>query len=62
MGEPSRAFPRHGKSTRRRDVIVEEGPRRGTVGGYQTDHADGRVDANVFAPTITRKSTIVEES
>jgi len=60
VGLPSHAFPRHGKATRRRDVIVEEGPLRGTVGGFHTDHHDGRVDAQVFPPTVTWKTSVEE--
>lgn len=53
VGEPNRSLLRHGKATRRRPVTVEEGPNRGHVGGFHTDHHDGRVDAQVFAPTVT---------
>lgn len=60
VGEPSRAFVRHG-DTRRREVITEEGPHRGTVGGYLTDHKDGRQDAHVFAPLITTQASPKED-
>lgn len=54
VGEPCTAFTTaKGRSPRRRNVTVEEGPHRGTVGGYHTDHPDGRVDATVNAPTVT---------
>lgn len=44
--------------TRRRKVIREEGPGAGGVGGFQTDHASGRVDAHVLAPCTTLKPRI----
>ncbi len=53
VGEPSHAFLTAKGTSRRRNVIVEEGARRGTVGGFHTDHWDGRVDATVHAPTVT---------
>jgi hypothetical protein len=54
VGEPSYAFTTaKGRSPRKRKVIAEEGPRKGKVGGYQTDHPDGRMDATVFAPPAT---------
>jgi hypothetical protein len=62
VGEPARALLRHGKATRRRDVIVEEGPKRGSVGGYHTDHPDGRVDATVMAETATMASATHKEA
>lgn len=37
--------------TRQRVVIAEEGPRKGQVAAIQTDHASGRVDAEVFVNT-----------
>jgi hypothetical protein len=54
VGEPCNAFTTaKGKSPRRRPVTVEEGPHRGTVGGFHTDHPDGRVDATVHPQTVT---------
>lgn len=54
VGEPSHAFTTaKGRSPRKRKVIAEEGPRKGQVGGFQTDHPDGRMDAHVFAPPMT---------
>jgi len=38
-------------------VVLDEGPRRGKVGGTKTEHWDGRQDAKVFAPTIKISST-----
>jgi hypothetical protein len=54
VGEPCYSFTTaKGRSPRKRKVIAEEGPLKGQVGGYQTDHPDGRLDATVFAPTVT---------
>ena len=41
--------------TRERKVIAEEGERKGKTAAIQTDHADGRVDAQVFVDTVHRK-------
>lgn len=41
--------------TRQRTVVAEEGPRKGRTAAIQTDHADGRVDAQVFVDTVQRK-------
>lgn len=41
-------------STRKRKVIAEEGPRKGKVAAVQTDHGDGRVDAQVFVDPVKR--------
>lgn len=38
-------------STRVRTVIAEDGPRKGKIAAYQTDHASGRVDARVIVDT-----------
>lgn len=55
VGEPCTAFTTaKGRSPRRRPVVAEEGPHRGTVAGTQTDHPDGRLDAHVYAPCATR--------
>lgn len=57
VGEPCHSFTTaKGRSPRRRPVVTEEGPTRGQVGGYHTDHADGRQDATVFPPTTTLQS------
>jgi hypothetical protein len=56
VGEPCHTFTTaKGRAPRRRKVVTEEGPNRGNVGGYQTDHPDGRLDAHVYAPTVTRR-------
>lgn len=57
VGEPCRALTSEAARTptRRRRVIREEGPGAGQVGGFQTDHSDGRLDATVLAPTVTVK-------
>lgn len=60
VGARSHAFISHQGGTRRRPVIVEEGARRGTVGGFHTDHWDGRVDATVHAPSIITTTTTKE--
>ena len=59
VGERSNAFARKGP-TRRRRVIREEGPNRGTVGGYHTDHKDGRQDAHVYAEAVSLRGTARE--
>jgi hypothetical protein len=46
--------------TRERRVIADEGPRKGKLAAIQTDHASGRVDAQVFVDTIKRKITTKE--
>jgi hypothetical protein len=46
--------------TRERRVIADEGPRKGRLAAIQTDHASGRVDAQVFVDTIKRKITTKE--
>lgn len=45
VGEKSYAFLRHKGTSRTTAVIREEGRTRGQVGGSQTEHWDGRVDA-----------------
>jgi len=47
--------------TRRHDVTVEEGPRRGRVGGFLTEHWDGRQDATVTPATVAVRATVHEE-
>lgn len=54
VGERSRVSLSQAGTSRRRDVVVQEGPNRGRVGGHHTDHWDGRVDATVLAPVIRR--------
>jgi len=39
-------------STRERLVTAEEGPRKGKTGVVYTDHADGRMDANVLTESV----------
>lgn len=55
VGSTNYALQRTGK-TRTRKVVTEEGPHRGTVGGTQTDHKDGRLDAHIQARTIDLKT------
>ena len=57
VGETHYGLARTGP-TRKRKIIAEEGPHRGTVGGVQTDHSDGRLDAHVFPPTTTRTAGV----
>lgn len=47
--------------TRQRKVVAEEGSRKGKTAAIQTDHADGRVDANVFVDTVHRKFSTKEQ-
>lgn len=60
VGSVNYALTRTGP-TRKRVKVVEEGPNRGQVGGYETDHKDGRQDAHVFAPTVTKTVSTVTE-
>jgi hypothetical protein len=55
VGETHYGLARTGP-TRKRKVIAEEGTRKGKTAAIQTDHADGRVDAQVFVDTVTRKA------
>lgn len=59
VGTTNYALGRTGP-TRQRVVIAEEGPRKGKVAAIQTDHATGRVDAQVFVDTDQRKFTLKE--
>lgn len=63
VGEPCSAFTTSkGRSPRRRKVITEEGPSRGTVGGFHTDHPDGRVDATVVNPhTVATPNLVISK-
>lgn len=62
VGEPCYSFTTaKGRSPRRRPVVTEEGPTRGHIGGFHTDHPDGRVDAQVFAQTADLKSSTPKE-
>jgi hypothetical protein len=52
---------RHGADpTRRVPVVREVGPTRGTVGGYHTEHWDGRRDATVQPAAIALKAKVTE--
>lgn len=59
VGEDHPGLARTGP-TRERKVVAEEGPRKGKTAAIQTDHADGRVDANVIVDTIHRKIALKE--
>lgn len=53
---------RHGADpTRRHDVIRDDGPLRGTVGGWHTEHWDGRQDATVTPAAVRVRATTSEE-
>ena len=60
VGAPCYAIGRTGP-TRSRKVVIDEGPRRGSVGGFQVDHKDGRQDATVL-PAALNITTRVQES
>lgn len=47
VGEPSRIMLRRRGTHRVSPVFRDDGPLRGTQGGTQTEHWDGRVDATV---------------
>ncbi len=51
VGKPQPTDGRLGP-TRRRTVIAEEGPGRGSPAGFQVDHKSGREDAHVMLPTL----------
>ena len=53
VGSTNYALQRTGP-TRKRAITAEEGPARGSVGGYQIDHKDGRMDALITPPTVTK--------
>jgi hypothetical protein len=53
VGETHYGLARTGP-TRKRKVIAEEGSRKGKVAAIQTDHGDGRVDAQVFVDTVKK--------
>jgi hypothetical protein len=52
LGVGERLVRTTGRLSIRRPVTVEDGPRRGQIGGYHTEHRDGRVDATVAAPSL----------
>lgn len=54
VGETHYGLGRTGP-TRKRRIIADEGPRVGKTAAIQTDHADGRVDAQVFVNTVKSK-------
>lgn len=61
VGQPHYGLARW-PATRQRIVIAEEGPRKGKVAAIQTDHADGRVDAQVFVDTVHRTINLTGDS
>jgi hypothetical protein len=60
VGEVHYGLARTGP-TRKRKVIAEEGPNKGKVAAIQTDHGNGRVDAQVF-PAHVKKTISFKES
>jgi hypothetical protein len=61
VGEPSRAFSLQFGTTRTRQVLREEGPNAGSVGGVQVDHWNGRMDATVY-PDVVRHTRAKEST
>lgn len=49
-----------GNLLRRVPVMVEEGPRRGVVGGVMTEHRSGRVDAEVSPSSLVLQARTQE--
>jgi hypothetical protein len=44
-------------ATRQRIITAEEGPRKGRTAAVMTDHASGRVDANVVVDSVKRSAS-----
>lgn len=61
VGERSNALIGVSTPIRHRAVTAEEGPNRGRVAGFHTDHSDGRVDATVTPGAVTRIPTAPAE-
>lgn len=59
VGTTNYALGRTGP-TRSRQIIADEGPRKGKVAAVETDHKSGRVDAQVFVDTVTRNLNLKE--
>lgn len=59
VGETHYGLARTGP-IRKREVIIERGPQRGQVGGFQTDHKDGRMDATVRVPAAQHVTPLAE--
>ena len=55
VGEPSRAFSRLAGTPPRRPGGMGRGAARGKVGGFHTDHWDGRTDATVRPQHVHHK-------
>lgn len=60
VGVQTRQIKGGADPVRHKHVIVEDGPRRGTIGGYHTEHWDGRQDATIHAPSTRLVSSIDE--
>lgn len=57
VGRPHYGLGRTGP-TRRRRIVAEEGPRKGRTAAIETDHSDGRQDAQVFVDTVKRTMSL----
>lgn len=44
--------------TRERRIIADDGPRKGKLAAIETDHASGRVDAQVFVDPVKRRLSL----
>lgn len=58
VGRPHPGLGRKTGDTRTLPVTIEEGPRRGTQGGWHTEHRSGRVDATITPPPVTVKAAL----
>lgn len=59
VGKPHYGLGRTGP-TRERRIVAEEGSRKGRTAAIETDHADGRIDANVFVDPVHTRFSIKE--
>jgi hypothetical protein len=60
VGERQHVYGRQAGKASVTPVVVEDGPRRGQVGGQHVDHWDGHRDATVFAPSVQLTATTKE--
>lgn len=58
IGVGERQPPPPQGSTRKREVVSDDGPLRGRKVGYAVDHKDGRVDAVIKQMTVTPNPNI----
>ena len=61
VGVGGRTFGSVGPSSRWIPVLCEEGSRAGKVGGFLTEHRDGRIDATPQPPTVRLKASQSED-